>query len=386
MKCTLARLKVIEATLINHFQGIATILSAWQAGLLAWLVSSALAAPMFSRWNWIELTQMRTSDYLLLCEDPLARNLREPILAYRLTLPVIAWLLNLPTLVALALPFVANVLLLVGVFRLIEQRIDKATALLTTIAVSLSWAFFPCNWMPAEFTDTVSHFCAVLMMFNAGPICTIGALLVGLVNDERMLIAVPFVMLWHFPVSFSLEWLRKICLWLLFVSSTIAVYLLYRNALTVGWIGAGISNPDTYKSMEFQLQEVKQPFFGSWAAWMLNIAGAFRWLWLLAPFLILVLIKRSRWLLLAIWTSSLFVATLASFLVWDVGRSVGYVLPAWFVAIAELYAVDRSIFGKVFFRVVLALIVSPVVFFTPSFVPIWHTPLPIVWLRSAFWG
>ena len=366
-----------ERRLIESIDRSSNKLPAWQAGIWCWLLSSFLSGPRFNTWDWATIHGLRSGDYLRLCQNPLARDLTEPILAYRLTLPTIVWVLNLPALAALALPMIINVAFLGFSFHLVRRRAGGVTATLATVMISLSWGFLPSNWMPGEFTDTVSHLCSVLLLLSTNPAGVVLWVLLGLFNDERTILALPFIFLWHFPPAFTPGWLRGSARWLTAATTAVGIYLLLRHALAAGWIGPGINTPAIYQEFGATITHL-QPRIGSWETWALDVVWSFRWSWLIIAAYVGLLAARFRWLSLFTFTGALIAGTLLSGLVLDIGRSIGFMLPAWFLAVAGLQAEDESRARVFLWRVVLALIVTPVIYYVDSAHPLWESPLPFV--------
>src|SRR5262249_45232053 len=104
-------------------------------GAAAWFLSFLLYAPRL--WGWSSDT--RVSDFLAMCANPLERHLHEPILAYRITTPAAAWIFHLPWWGAIGIQYVAAVLTLSVIYLAMQSWNGRATALLTCLAISLTY-------------------------------------------------------------------------------------------------------------------------------------------------------------------------------------------------------------------------------------------------------
>jgi hypothetical protein len=72
---------------------------------------------------------------------------------------------------------------------------------------------------------------------------------IGTLNDERWLFSVPFLLYWHgsdHAKAGTINWTNAARAGI-GITVGIVIVLLIRHALTVGWLGPGIAEPDTYK-------------------------------------------------------------------------------------------------------------------------------------------
>jgi hypothetical protein len=354
--------------------------------LWAWGLSTFMASPAFFGWSWDAIAvHSRARDYLRLCQDPFTRDLIEPITAYRLVLPLVAWLLHLPPVAALVLPYLAHVGFLAVCFAAVRRRAEPVVALLATIMIALSFALFWSNWRPG-FTDTLTHLLAASLLLTTSPSWVIAAIILGCLNDERMVLALPFALCWHFPPTLTAAWLRSAARWLLASLLALVVYGVLRHALTVGWVGPGIVQPAVYRGIGRDLVEFR-PHLGSWSVWSLNVFLSFRWGWIL----IVAYLSTRAWqsqtrLAAGLFVAALALGTLASATVADVSRSVGFMATAWLLAIAGLAKSDPERTRTLLLRVDAALVLTPVFFTFEHFHVQWFRPLPLVLYRCMTGG
>jgi hypothetical protein len=377
---TIPALKHSETRLLGLVDRATRNVPAWRVALGAWILSTFLASPAFFGWSWEGITtKSRAADYLRLCKNPWARDLSEPILAYRLTMPVLAWILHLPPLAALALPYFIHLGFLAACFTALRRRTEPIVAAFATVIIALSFALFWSNWMPG-FTDTTSHLLAALMLLTPAGGWAFFATFLGLFNDERMALALPFVLCWHFPPAGTTAWARQTAKWLGAVGLALGAYLVVRHGLSVGWIGPGIVTPKTYHNMVAEIHAFR-PHLGSWAVWALNVFLSFRWAWVLVIAFVWLLRGRQQWAMLAVFTGFLGFGILGSASVADVSRSIGYMTPAWLLAITWLADENLPGLQARLLWITIALVCTPVFFTFEHFQIHWYRPLPLVLWR-----
>ena len=352
-----------------------------RVALASWALSTFLASPPLFAWRWDFLTERgRSADYLRLCADPFARNLIEPLLAYRLTTPVLAWLLNLPPLGALALPYFINVVFLAVMFIALRKRLEALPAFLSVIIVALSFPLFWSNWNTG-LPDSTTHLFTVIMMINPGVFVTAIASLLGFLNDERMILALPFVLLWHYGTpEFHRAWWYRAIRWICAVLVGTGAYLVIRHALTVGWIGPGIARPQIYGAVAVGGSNFR-PWLGSWPVAILNIFLGFRWGWLLMILFSVTLIREKRYGFVSYYMGALALGAFASVIVADVAKSIGYAFPALLLAAAELNRRNATQSYNRLSWIIAALVVTPAFYTIENFVVQWYRPLPLVIFR-----
>lgn len=254
-----------------------------------------------------------------------------------------------------------------------RPKTEPWVALLSTVMVSLTWAFMPSNWMPAEFTDPVSHLCSMLLLLNISPVVVIPSVFLGILNDERFILGLPFVVLWHFPPRWEFGWLKQSRYFLGSAICSLGLYVVFRNALRFGWIGPGVQPCGVYTDMGKDFKGF-HPYVGSWTTWLLNVAASFRWAWVIVVAYAGMLLENARFLFASMFVTALALGTFASFLVFDIGRSVGFLVPAWMLAISGLYSKDSDKLRFWLRLIVVALVVSPVFSYADWTLPIWQKP------------
>lgn len=310
-----------------------------QSGLVVWLLSLFMAAPPLTGWTWENIWAGRAGDFLRLCADPLTRDLHEPILAYRIVLPLFSAALHLPPAAALSLAYLCSLAALICLHRAASLRTDSAFADLLTAAIGCSAAFrytHYCLGIP----DSLTHLTTALALFSS-PALAAGCVVIGFLNDERAILALPFLALWrHGDVSRLL--LHSPRTWVSLVRAAaplaagLSVGLLVRYALKTGWIGPGISTPAVYVQMFESVHQVR-PWLESWGVWFANWLNGPVWLWVLLALPVLSPRFRPAPLPALILATAFLSVCLSTFIVADAARSIGFAFAGPLLAAAWMF-------------------------------------------------
>lgn len=312
-------------------------------GCLSWLLSIGLYSPRLTLFLAAGSGSTRRDDLLTQCLDPLARNLNEPILAYRIVQPLLAhalgWCGDRRDLLALlgspGIAYIALILTLVCCHWALRQRFNAAVSLLATLA--LATTMFT-QWTNTEWghPDSLSLLPIALLLISRNPMLVAACVFIGALNDERLVLAIPFLALWWWPASQSLKqtvsklWPTGIAILL-----GLGFVLLVRAALAEGWIGLGIL--DAYQGgglFTGPLSRIWQPT--QWAGLAVMVFLGFRWLWLIPLLVISLLLRHRGSLRIAFYSLSIIAAGLATFTVADVSRSFAFLFPSVFVGLQIL--------------------------------------------------
>lgn len=355
---------------------VATVL----VGFTSWVISGLLYTLHFFPDILKHWTQTRAADVVRMTANPLTRELNEPIMAYRVVLPTLGWLLGLPGRSVLILPYIALVSALGLVYYLFARRGAGDVGIVLSLGLGCTQFAIWTNSLPG-FADplTLLATCVCLLTPNgaiAATLCVLGTL-----NDERFVFAIPFILLWHLTVE-GCSRAKTIQLAACYLLG-IGVVLCVRHALTIGWVGPGIEQPEEYgkiqdRALNFLTFLISHPF------WLgVNYFMSFRFFWLLFP--VGYLAGRSMGVKTserALYLSSLVGVLVASALVWDVSRSVRFAFPALLLAVWWLCRTDP---GRALRWLVVALVLC---LLTPAFYvgadglqP--YLPLPFVAIKAA---
>jgi hypothetical protein len=315
----------------ERFDRIAPWKAAVIAGMVAWILTTFLYSPPF----WVPLAgggpaPARIDDFNALCANPLARDLNEPILAYRILTPALAWLLGLRGFSGVILQYLAIPATLGLVFHAVSGRSGRSTALLATIGVACSYATIWTNTKPG-FPDSITHLAvaSLLVSNQRGLLVLMSAC--GTLNDERFVLAVPFILLWHASSGSLLGLVKEGAAPAASILFGLLIAALVRFALESGRIGPGIEIPELYD--ELGSLERRGPHDG-WSSYLVNVVMSYRWLWLVFVF---ALVRAAPWnAARSLYVLSLVLVVIASGGVADVSRSIGFAYPAFLIAVCDL--------------------------------------------------
>lgn len=300
-------------------------------GCLSWLLSVFLYSPRLTLFLGAGSGSTRRDDLLTQCLDPLARNLNEPILSYRIVQPLLAnvlgWcgdrrdfaaLLGSPGIAYLTLIFT-----LACCHLALRQRFGSAVSLLATLALATTMVT---QWTNTEWghPDSLTLLPIALLLISRHPLLVTACVFIGALNDERLVLAIPFLALWWWPAAESWKKLLPRFLPQAFgVCLGMGLVLLVRAALAQGWIGPGIQ--DAYQSgglFSGLFSRILQP--SAWPGLALMVLLGFRWLWVIPLLAISSLWLHSSTLRLSIYAMCLLAAGLVTFTVADVSRSFAF--------------------------------------------------------------
>lgn len=341
-----------------------------------------MAAPQIGSWSWQNLQNGRAGDFLRQCANPLSRELVEPILAYRVATPVIAWILHLGPIAALSLQYIFSILTLALCHRFLRRRLSSRGALFLTLAFACSSAIqFP-NWLPG-IPDSLTHLAAIIALSFRPAGVVFSSVFVGIMNDERMLLALPFIALWKLRCQTPLDSFRPFsqATWPLFLAVVAGFSLRY--TLKVGWIGPPFASPPLYSALATQFL-TGMPWLGSWAIWSVNLLNGPRWLWLIPAALPLFTRDWPRRVRLTLFLFSFLGPLLGSFIVADAARTFGFAFPAFLIGAVWLAEDAPKTTERLFFCIGILQIITPCLWIYQNWQRIQFLPLP--WELKIFFA
>ncbi len=243
-------------------------------GVAAWLFSVFLYTLHFLPVSLDEWMQTRAGDVVRMAANPLTRELREPIMAYRVVLPTLAWLLGIRGPGVLVLPYLALITALGLVYYLFARRGHGPVGLGAAFGLACTQFVLWSNNGPGS-GDPITLLAACLcLLTSSGPLAAVMCAL-GTLNDERFVLAIPFILLWQRTVE-GRSRAKTLALagWFLF---GLVVVVLVRHALTVGLVGPGIQKPQVYLDIEERAVNLLA-FAGQHPFWLAaNYFMSFRW-------------------------------------------------------------------------------------------------------------
>jgi hypothetical protein len=336
----------------------------------------------------------RISDTLKLSHDLFARDLQEDILAYRIVVPLLSkWTgTNTPWLLVIVFQWIALVLALAISFLAIVRRMGKdgiRFAWPLTLALGLSfftfWSYYGSGYFDAVTQLTLALALLISRSWALAPLALIGTL-----NDERFLIAAPFIVLWHARGTVWRDLVRsswpRIAALLLAVSAV----ALIRHGLTNGWWGAPIFLPKVYRLIWQDVILGVKPFgtqsrMTGWLVFLVNVFMSFRWLWwVVVAFLLTPMSGVSRTFKI-LFATALAASLLSTATVMDVARSVGFLFPAILLAAVHWIPANSIRAARQLWWLLLLLIVTPV-FCINGNLPAFWLPLPLEAARYSYFA
>lgn len=334
-------------------------------------------------WKWPQAFLMlnhfpRLDDFLKLCADPLARNLNEPIVAYRITTPLIAYLLDFGAGESVLIAWVALALGYATCWVALRHYTGGAFALVVVFTLSQSfYAHTSIRWLGIP--DSVTLLSLACCLVSSNPLLLAVATIVGMMNDERFLIAVPSLLVWWTIVAQrrgeqperkpATTPLIDICLKVWPIAAGLLVGLVgtfvIRHALTVGWVGEGIERPVIYDTMAEQplLPRGWQPYGSSWPLFFFNIAFAWSWMWFYVGYLVLRGLPSLNVLLSLATVAYLFAVVVSTSLVIDVSRSMGFVFPLFLSGALMLHSANREVSMRVAITLAVLMAATPGIYY-----------------------
>ena len=358
------------------------------AALLAALVSfpgTILYHPIFGS---------RISDTLKLSHNLFARDLQEDILAYRIVVPLLsnwtgtngAWLL------VIVFQWATIVLALAISFLAIVRKMGKdgiRFAWPLTLALGLSFFTF-WSYYGSGYFDAVTQLTLAIALLISQPWLLAPLALIGTLNDERFLIAAPFIVLWHARGAAIRDIVRSSWTRIAGLLFAIGAVALIRHGLTHGWWGPGISLPKVYRSIWQDVILGMKPFAThsrttGWLVFLVNVFMSFRWLWWVVIAFVLTPISGVSRTFKILFASALVAALLSTATVMDVARSVGFLFPAILLAAVHWIPTNSIRAAKQLWWLLLLLIVTPV-FCINGNLPAFWLPLPLEVARFSYFA
>jgi hypothetical protein len=361
-------------------------------GLMAILLAVLVSFPGTILYH--SLFGSRISDTLKLSHDLFARDLGEDILAYRIVVPLLSkWTgTNQPWLLVIVFQWTTLVVALSVSFLAVVRKMGKDRirfAWPLTLALGLSFFTF-WSYYGSGYFDAVTQLTLALSLLLARPWAFSLLAIVGTLNDERFLIATPFILLWHargagirdFIVS---SWARIAAL--LFA---VGAVLFVRHGLTNGWWGPPINLPKVYRLIWEDVILGLRPFGThsrgtGWLVFLVNVFMSFRWLWWVVLAFVLTPIPGFSRTFKVLFVSALAVALLSTATVMDVARSVGFLFPAILLAAVHWIPANPIRAAKQLWLVLFLLIITPV-FCINGNLPAFWLPLPLEIARYSYFA
>ena len=359
-------------------------------GFFSWLFSILLFSPRLTLFLGEGSGTTRRDDILAQCIDPFTKNLKEPILAYRIIQPSIAkalgWCGERREILALlgspGIAYIALILTLVIINFSLKKRFSKSLSLITTFGLATTHLT---QWVNTHWghPDSLTFLPISLLMISRHPILLIIATAIGCINDERIILALPFILLWWWPKKESWrEILQNIfpIIFSFFIGIAIAIFI--KISLQQGLIGPGIFLPYEVENINNYVR-ILNP--SSWLSLFFMTFLGFRWFWTVPILAMIVLLKKKISIRSFIFIFSSGISILSTFTVADVSRSTAFFFPMIPVAIEILK--DQNNWSESKLKLWISWIIGLNVL-TPALKvygipPEWWTINPLEWATPA---
>jgi len=310
----------------------------WKAALLAGLICWGISTFLYSPPFWLPLTggttpPSRVDDFIALSANPLTRDLHEPILAYRITTPLFAWLLGLRGFSGVILQYLAIPATLAAVYYAMAGRTTRRLALLSTLGLACTYTCIWTNTKPG-FPDAVTHLAVAMLLISRHPFLILSATVLGTMNDERFVLSIPFLLMWHGNFDSFRALLQSTRTPILVFVAGLGIVFALRYSLTNGIIGPGIERPEVYDEFAGKTSSILQitPHDG-WTQYWCNVLMSYRFLWIVFP---LALLSMRHWTVRLLFTASVILVLAGAGFVADVSRSIGFAFPAFLLAVTAM--------------------------------------------------
>jgi len=334
--------KIITYFIIS-FQSILNIpwVNSLWIGFLSWSLSIFLYSPRLTLFLGYGSGTTRRDDLLAQCFNPLTTDLKEPILAYRIIQPILANLMNvcgerreaISLLGSPGIAYFALIITLAGCHWAIRREFSSRISILITFLVSTTMVTQWTNLYWGH-PDSISLMAIALLLCISRPWAISVLVAIGALNDERMILAFPFIVIWWWPPKST--WKKAIVNMkpqIIAMFFGVLIYILFRQSLELGLIGTGIENSYPVKEIS-GLSRIFKP--NEWLGLILMAFLGFRWLWFLPIYSAGLILNKNMKISSYFYLFALLLTSIATFTVADVSRSFAFIFPAILVALKIL--------------------------------------------------
>lgn len=359
-------------------------------GFFSWLFSIFLFSPRLTLFLGEDSGTTRRDDILAQCIDPFTKNLKEPILSYRIIQPSIAkalgWCGERRDILALmgspGIAYIALIITLVIVHSALKRKFSSSLSLLGTLGLATTQLT---QWVNTHWghPDSLTFLPISLLLISRQPILIITATIIGFLNDERIVLSLPFILLWWWPKKESIKSSLKLLFPIIYSSFIgIAIAFSIKILLIKGFIGSGILEPFQEVTINNYIRLIDP---SQWLGFVVMIFLGFRWLWIIPLLALIFLLKEKLSIRSFIFISSILLALVSTSSVADVSRSCAFFFPIILVSMEILK--DQSNWQESKFKFLMSFIIGLNVL-TPALVvygipPDWWEVNPLEWATPA---
>jgi hypothetical protein len=276
----------------------------------------------------------------------------DPVLVYRFILPYLHHYLGIGKAGSILLTLLIDMLALSVFYAAMRTRFT--TKVSTVIAILVAFSFHTVGHRLMGFTDSFSHLMAAVCMLSANPVVWVFSLLASFCNDERTIVTLPFVYLWHVYPVINFKGLFKKWNLIVAASASLMIYLLIRVYISQNLVS---EPPSTLAiAYEYVIENLK-PWVKSWSRFFVNIFVTFRWGWIIIAIGMYSIRKAGYRFDAMLLTTLVILGAFSPILVGDVSRSVAYIFPVMGIS---FLAIDFERRKNTVYYILLALLATPV--------------------------
>ena len=295
---------------------------------------------------------------------------------FRITVPLIAKLMGLDVFGAYIIQFVSGILIFALSALIVERETkNRTTAFLITLLIGFIYAGIAAFVETRSYYDSVAFLFLLIAMWFRSPFIIGPSILLAAFTDERAVIAAGFVFIWWALHNPSERKGIKPFINVRSLAVLIAIFLYFAARLILMQTYGLISFNEA--RAEFQVfNQINNAPMGIWT----GLEGG----WIIILIALGTLLFKKRVLLLFLFLAVIFAQVIGALAVVDITRSMAYLLPALFVAIAILQKETNDDFQTIY--LVSAIIsLSWLTYYAGGKSSIWlFYPLPIQIIRWVF--
>ena len=367
-------------------------------GLTSWLLSIFLYSPRLILFLGYGSPDTRRDNLLKQCLDPFRRDLLygEDHLYSRLIQPLIANFLGwcgerrdfLAILGTPGIAYIALILTLSFTYLALSKRFSDKIALPSTFLISTTMVTQWTNTFWGH-NDSLSFLPISIVLCIRKWWVILIATFIGCLNDERFVLAIPFLLLWWWPKEYKnlKDIFQKLIPIIFPLLIGLFIFIVIRIFLSIGLIGPGIESESSflkYLLIDFGLKgKILNP--STWPSVLVQVFLSYRWVWIIVILSISILMNNGYSLKFFFFIFSLIGTILISTVNADISRSIAFAFPLIPYSLSLIYehygGHDKRI-TKIINVLLFLNVLTPaaVVYVVPSD---WLTINPLEWASPA---
>ena len=367
-------------------------------GLTAWLLSIFLYSPRLTLFLGYDSDITRRDNLLKQCLDPFRRDLvglESTSLYSRLVQPTIANFLGwcgdrrdfLAILGSPGIAYIALILTLSFTYLALKKKLSDKVALPTTFLISTTMVTQWTNTFWGH-PDSLTFLPISIVLYIRKWWVIMIATFIGCLNDERFVLAIPFILLWWWPKEYkNLKVIFQKLMPIIFpLLIGLFIYVITRIFLSIGLIGPGIEDASEFFKVlliDHFLTKILNP--SAWPSIFLTVFLSYRWVWIIVVLSILISMNNGYSLKFFFFIFSIIGTIFLSNVNADISRSISFafpLIPYSLLLIYDNYGDHDKRITKIINMFLFLNVLTPaaVVYVVPSD---WLTTNPLEWANPA---